>query len=81
MERKSVTIEQEYGTEVITWVTLHSVWAAVEPLSGREYIISQSAQSEVTTRIRMRYLSYPGELSGKAEFALRTLKTMAQGRA
>mgnify|MGYP000909745925 CR=1 FL=1 len=32
-----------------------NTWAAVEPLNGREFIAAQAVQSEVTTRIRMRY--------------------------
>jgi SPP1 family predicted phage head-tail adaptor len=33
------------------------VWAAVEPLSGRELLAAQQAQSEVTLRVRMRFRS------------------------
>ena len=36
-------------------VALGTVWASVQPLNGREYIAAQAAQSEVTTRITMRY--------------------------
>ena len=38
-----------------TWAPLFTCWAAVEPLTGREYIAAQAAVSEVTARIRMRY--------------------------
>ena len=38
-----------------TWAHLFDCWAAVEPLTGREYIAAQALQSEVTTRIRMRF--------------------------
>jgi len=37
------------------WRDVARVWAAVEPLSGREYIILQNVSAEVTTRIKMRY--------------------------
>jgi SPP1 family predicted phage head-tail adaptor len=33
------------------------VWAAVEPLSGRELFAAQQFESEVTTRVRIRYRS------------------------
>ena len=38
-----------------TWAHLFDCWAAVEPLTGREYIAAQAAVSEVTARIRMRF--------------------------
>ena len=38
-----------------TWAPLFTCWAAVEPLTGREYIAAQAAVSEVTARIRMRF--------------------------
>jgi SPP1 family predicted phage head-tail adaptor len=34
-----------------------TVWAAIEPLSGREYFAAQQVNAEVTCRIRMRYLA------------------------
>lgn len=51
---KSVT-KNTFGEEVITWVALATVWAAVEPLSGRELLEGQSLDVEITTRIRLRY--------------------------
>lgn len=44
-----------YNGSTVTWTTLATVWAAVEPLSGREYIAAQQEQVEVSTRIRIRY--------------------------
>lgn len=38
-----------------TWAYVCSVWAAVEPLQGREYIAAGAMQSEVSARIRIRY--------------------------
>ena len=38
-----------------TWAHLFDCWAAVEPLTGREYIAAQAAVSEVTAKIRMRF--------------------------
>ena len=37
------------------WAPLFSCWAAVEPLTGREYIAAAAAVSEVTAKIRLRY--------------------------
>ena len=38
-----------------TWATVATVWAAVEPLSAREFIAAQAVQSNVSVRITMRY--------------------------
>ena len=43
------------GQMVATWTTVGTVWAAVEPLNGREYMTAQQVDSETTTRIRTRY--------------------------
>ncbi len=54
VERFSRT-EDELGQPIETWAPLFTCWAAVEPLTGREFIAAQAAQSEVTARIRMRF--------------------------
>lgn len=56
IQDKSV-VRDSYGGETITWMNVAEVWAAVEPLQGREYIEARQAMAEVTTRIRMRYRS------------------------
>ena len=61
--RHRVTIKQKsvsrdsYGAEDITWQVVATVWAAVEPLQGREFIDGKQLQAERTTRIRIRYRS------------------------
>ena len=50
-----VAIGDSWGGIVEAWAPLMSVWAAVEPLVGREYLAAQAAQSEVTARVTMRY--------------------------
>jgi len=46
----------EWGTPLPEeLVAVGTVWARVQPLRGREYFAAQAAQSEVTTRITMRY--------------------------
>ena len=37
------------------WVEVDTVWAAIEPLSAREFIAAQSTQSQITARIVIRY--------------------------
>ena len=55
IERKSGG-RDEWGQPLPdTWTPLVTVWAAVEPLIGREYMAAAAMQSDVSTRIRMRY--------------------------
>lgn len=50
-----VTGQDEAGQPVDTWNDVATVWAAVEPLRGREYFAAAQVQAEVTTSIRIRY--------------------------
>ena len=54
IERLTET-EDKYGDSTSEWVTAATVWAAVEPLVGREFMAAMQAQASVSTRIRMRY--------------------------
>jgi SPP1 family predicted phage head-tail adaptor len=49
------TTRDVMGGEIITWVDVATVWAEVAALSGRALIAAQQAQSEITTRITLRY--------------------------
>lgn len=61
--RHRVTIQQpaenesSMGTVVEGWQPYATVWAAVEPLRGREYLQTLETHSELTARIRIRYLA------------------------
>jgi SPP1 family predicted phage head-tail adaptor len=37
------------------WVEVATVWAAIEPLSAREFIESQAKQSQIVARVVIRY--------------------------
>ena len=54
IQEKAVTIDA-YGGEVVTWSTVATVWAAVEPLSGREFLEGRRLENEINHRIRIRY--------------------------
>jgi SPP1 family predicted phage head-tail adaptor len=45
------------GAEVDAWTTLATVRADVAPLDGREYYAAQQVNSEITYKVRMRYIS------------------------
>lgn len=59
IERKSVTQDSTYGTDVISWVPLATVWAEVQDvLPSRQQAEQTRQQLQVATqrsRIRMRY--------------------------
>ena len=40
----------------MSWGVLTTVWASIDPVSGREYFSSQQVQSEVTSKIHIRWL-------------------------
>jgi SPP1 family predicted phage head-tail adaptor len=56
VQRATDSIDQ-YGDQTPTWTSLGTVWASVEPLSGREYFAAAQMQSEVSTRIVIRPIS------------------------
>jgi SPP1 family predicted phage head-tail adaptor len=56
IQEKSVT-RDEYNAEVITWTEVDTVWASVEPLSGREFLEGRLVEATVSHRITIRYLS------------------------
>ena len=57
IEIQSPLETRDTNGEVSTvWIATGIVWASVEPLSGRELWLAQQIQSEVSVRIRLRYL-------------------------
>lgn len=45
------------GQAIETWTTYTTVWADIQPLRGRELFAAQTANSEATVKIFMRYKS------------------------
>ena len=57
IEQPVVTQDQTTGAIVETWGAFaERVPAAIEPLSARDFIQSAAMQSEITTRITVRYI-------------------------
>lgn len=52
---RRVDNQQPGGQVEFTYEPIAEVWARVAPLSGRELIAAQQVQSEVTTRINIRW--------------------------
>lgn len=57
VERKSVTIEQVYGTEVVTWELLAVIWCGVQDdLPSRSEAVKQGLAISINrARVRTRY--------------------------
>lgn len=57
IERKVVTPDPDYGTEVVTWGTVDTVWANVEdaPARSSESVTQSVAIAKNQTRLRIRY--------------------------
>lgn len=47
--------DPQSGEVMRAWVLVQEVWAAIEPLSVREFVASNAMQSAVTARITIRY--------------------------
>ncbi len=45
------------GAVTQTWSTDRTAWAAIEPLTGREFFAEQQTQADVSHRILLRYKS------------------------
>lgn len=60
--RHRITIQQstetkdQYKRPTTGWSDYATVWAAVEPLRGREFLLAQNTNIELTVRVRIRYL-------------------------
>jgi SPP1 family predicted phage head-tail adaptor len=51
------TILDTFGEESNAWTATATVWASIEPISGRERLLASGTQADITHRIRMRYRS------------------------
>lgn len=49
-----VTHLNSSGEQETAWEEVATVWAAIEPVSGRELLLADQVQSKVSTRIKMR---------------------------
>ncbi|WP_442965062.1 phage head closure protein [Pseudomonas sp. JS3066] len=67
----------DFGQPSQSWLEIATVWASVEPISGRELLAAQQVHGETTHRIRCRYLegitSSARVLFGSRVFDIQTL--------
>lgn len=55
IQRRVDTQDETTGEMSVTWQNVATVWAAIEPLSAREFIQSQSTQAQIVARVVIRY--------------------------
>lgn len=49
------TSQDEFGQPVETWSTVATVWASIDPISGREFIGKSGEAAQVSHRVVMRH--------------------------
>lgn len=54
--QKYTATQNEFGEQVKTWATVHSCWASVNPIQGREWFTARQSLSNVDYRFRVRYI-------------------------
>jgi len=61
--RERVTVQQatetrnRLGESVLEWATFTEVWANVQGVSAREFLLAGQQQIELSHRVKMRYLT------------------------
>ena len=58
--KEKVVTRNEAGEEIVSWATIangESIWASVEPMSGKEYFEATQLHADLNTQIIMRYVS------------------------
>ena len=55
---QSATLARDgHGQAIETWSNVATVWAAIEPIRGREYFAAQQVSAETTHRVTIRHRS------------------------
>jgi SPP1 family predicted phage head-tail adaptor len=55
LQRPEYSQDPVSGDVIPSWVDVGKVWAGIEPLSAREFIAAAAGQTEVTSRVVIRY--------------------------
>lgn len=53
--QKLEMVQDSYGQPTETWTDVATVWAAVNPISGREFFQAETINSEITHKILIRH--------------------------
>ena len=57
IQRQTQTQNPQTGEMTVDWSDVATVWAAVEPISAREFIAAQEPNAKITARVTIRYLA------------------------
>lgn len=57
LQRPEYVQDETTGEMELSWMTVQTVWAAIKPMRGKEFIASHSNQSQVNTEIFIRFRS------------------------
>lgn len=52
---KATSSQGATGEDLETWAAYVARWAAIQPLTGREYFLAQQEQSDISVRVIIRY--------------------------
>lgn len=55
LQTDTATVDEYGDKSPSAWLTTQTVWAAIEPLRGRELFAAQQVKSDVTHKITMRH--------------------------
>lgn len=53
--QKPLKTSDGYKGHTVKWQDVVTVWASIEPLTGREYFYAHQIKNEVSHRVRIRY--------------------------
>lgn len=78
LQRYTAT-QNSHGEEAKTYTALDTVWASVEPLTGKELLSAQQTESSIDLRVRVRYSSTISTLRPKDRvvFGSRTFEILS----
>ena len=57
VEDSAGEIQTDTGEPIMEWANVAEVWAAIEPLSARQFLAAQAQQSKVSCLITIRHRS------------------------
>lgn len=53
--QENISAKDSFGADTPNWTDVATVWASIEPLSGKEFFAAQQINAEINTKIIMRY--------------------------
>ena len=82
--QKEVKVPDGYKGHAVTWQDVITVWASVDPLSGREYFYAHQIKNAISHRIRIRYRTDVNEAMrirhGDRYFSIESMIDMGERR-